>query len=200
MTRPSRSGRRPGSPDTRGQVLTAARRRFARDGYDGATIRTIAAEADVDPALVHHYFGSKRELFLAATAFPVDATGLMAAMDRASDEHRARLLARFFFDAWEDEATRLQMLSVLRSAMTHEDAAALLRTFVGHELLGPLADRLGLEDAEVRLPLAAAQMVGVAMLRYVVRVEPLAALPPDELVERLTPVLEHHLFAPAPEP
>lgn len=198
MTRPSRSGRRPGSPDTRGQVLTAARRRFARDGYDGATIRAIATDAGVDPALVHHYFGTKRELFLAATAFPVDATGLVAAMDRATDERRARLLARFFFDVWEDEETRLQMLSVLRSAMTHEDAAALLRAFVGHELLGPLADRLGLDDAEVRVPLAAAQMVGVAMLRYVVRVEPLASMPPDELVERLTPVLEHHLFGPAP--
>lgn len=193
---PGRAGRRPGSPDTRGQVLAAARHRFARDGYDGATIRAIAAEAGVDPALVHHYFGTKPDLFREAAAFPLDTEALVTTLVRTADDQRAGALARLFFDVWEDEATRPQLLSILRSAMTHEDAAALLRAFVGRELLGPMVRRLGLEGADVRVPLAAAQMIGVAMLRYVLRVEPLASLPTEELVARLTPALEAHLFGP----
>lgn len=194
----ARAGRRPGSPDTRGQVLAAARHRFAHDGYDGATIRSIGAEAGVDPALVHHYFGTKQDLFREAAAFPVDTEALVTTLLRTADDQRAGELARLFLEVWEDAATRPQMLSILRSAMTHEDAAALLRAFVGRELLGPMARRLGLDDADVRVPLAAAQLIGVAMLRHVVRVEPLASLPTEELVERLTPVLEAHLFGPSP--
>lgn len=191
-------GRRPGSPDTRGQVLAAARRRFARDGYDGATIRAIATDAAVDPALVHHYFGTKQDLFRAAAAFPVDVDALVDTMAQVVRDERGAALARFFFRVWEDETTRPQLLSVLRSAMTHEDAAALLRAFVGREVLGPVARRLAVADAEVRVPLAAAQLIGVAMLRYVVRVEPLASLPTEDLVTRLAPVLDAHLFgAPA---
>ncbi len=92
MTR--RTGRRPGGPDTRADVLAAARTRFARVGYDNATIRAIATDADVDPALVHHYFGTKRDLFREAVAFPVDADRLLASIgDRPVDEG-ARQLAR----------------------------------------------------------------------------------------------------------
>lgn len=187
-------GRRPGSPDTRGQVLEAARRRFARDGYSGATIRAIATDAGVDPALVHHYFGTKAALFREAAAFPVDVDALVATMARTPADERARTLAQLFLEVWEDERTRPQLLSIVRSAMTHEDAAALLRTFVGHELLEPLARHLALEDAHVRVPLAAAQLIGVAMLRHVVQLEPVASMPTDELVDRLAPALDVHLF------
>lgn len=177
-------------------MLAAARRRFARDGYDGASIRAIATEAGVDPALVHHYFGTKRELFRAAAAFPLDTDELVAELAAGSPTDRARALARFFFHVWEDEDTRLQLLSVLGSAMSHDDAASLLRTFVGRELLGPIAAVLEVDEPEIRLPLAAAQLVGLAMLRYVVAIEPLTSLPSEELVERVVPVLEHHLFGP----
>lgn len=194
MTSQARSGRRPGSPDTRGDVLAAARRRFAHDGYSGATIRAIAGEAGVDPALVHHYFGTKRDLFREAVSFPVNPAALVAVMERVPPEQRATELARFFFQLWEDDEARSRLLSVLRSAMTHDDAAGLLRDFVSRELLGPMAARLGIDDAEIRVPLAAAQMIGVAILRYVLRVEPLASLPAEEVVERVAPVLDHHLF------
>lgn len=194
MTGNKRTGRRPGGEDTRSQVLAAARHRFAQDGYEGATIRGIAAIAGVDPALVHHYFGTKEDLFRAAADFPVDADALVEAVTRGDDDLQADRLARFFFGIWEDDDTRLQLLAMLRSAMTHEDAAALLRTFVGRELLGPVATALRVTDADVRVPLAAAQMVGIAMLRYVVRVEPLASMPTSKLIEQLVPVLEHTLF------
>ncbi|MEX2549954.1 MAG: TetR family transcriptional regulator [Nitriliruptoraceae bacterium] len=196
MSGPQRTGRRPGNPDTRGAVLAAARHRFAQDGYEGATIRAIAAEAGVDPALVHHYFGTKQALFRAAAAFPADPGQLASVLAEGTRTERVTAFVRFFFHVWEDDAGRQQLLSVLRSAMTHEDAAALLRTFVARELLGPIAEVLEVEDPHNRLPLAAAQMVGVAMLRYIVRVEPLASAPTEELVTRLVPVLELHLFGP----
>ncbi len=194
MSTPRRTGRRPGNPDTRGAVLAAARSRFAQDGYEGATIRAIAAEAAVDPALVHHYFGTKPALFRAAAAFPADAGALREVLAEGTRTERVTALARFFFRVWEDEEDRAQLRSVLRSAMTHDDAAALLRTFVSRELLGPIAETLQVEDPGVRLPLAAAQMIGIAMLRYIVRIEPLASTPTEELVARLVPVLEFHLF------
>ncbi len=195
MSTPRRTGRRPGNPDTRGAVLAAARRRFAQDGYENATIRAIAAEAAVDPALIHHYFGTKPALFRAAAAFPADARALRELLAEGTTRtERVTALARFFFRVWEDEEDRAQLSSILRSAMTHEDAAALLRTFVSRELLGPIAETLQVEDPHVRLPLAAAQMVGIAMLRYIVRIEPLASTPTEELVARLVPVLEFHLF------
>ncbi|MFP4635273.1 MAG: helix-turn-helix domain-containing protein, partial [Nitriliruptoraceae bacterium] len=81
-------------------MLSAARRRFARDGYDGASIRAIAAEAGVDPALVHHYFGPKRELFRAAAAFPLDTDALLAEVEARTPTERTRALARFFFHVW----------------------------------------------------------------------------------------------------
>lgn len=158
-------------------------------------MRAIAAEAGVDPALVHHYFGTKRELFRAAAAFPDDPERLARSVGSGPPTARAEALARVFFEVWEDESTRLQLLSVLRSAMTHDDAAALLRAFVGKELLGPVADALDVQDAAVRVPLAAAQLVGIAMLRYVVRLEPLASAPAEDIIARVAPVLEHHLFA-----
>ncbi len=191
----TRTGRRPGGPDTRADVLAAARARFARAGYDNATIRAIAADAEVDPALVHHYFGTKRDLFREAVAFPVDADRLLDAVTDATPRDAAEALARVFFEVWEDPQTRPQMLSVLRSAMTHDDAAVLLRTFVGRELLGPLASALGVDDP-LRITLAASQMIGIAVLRYVVRVEPLASSDIDTIVQRVAPVLEHHLVAP----
>ncbi len=191
----TRTGRRPGGPDTRADVLAAARARFAHAGYDNATIRAIAADAGVDPALVHHYFGTKRDLFRAAVAFPVDADLVLEAVTGTEPREAAEALARVFFDVWENPQTRPQMLSVLRSAMTHDDAAGLLRSFVGRELLAPLADALGVDDP-LRITLAASQMIGIAVLRYVVGVAPLASADVETIVERVAPVLEHHLLAP----
>lgn len=190
----TRTGRRPGGPDTRADVLAAARARFAHVGYDNATIRAIAADAEVDPALVHHYFGTKRALFRAAVSFPVDADRLLAAVGDASPREGAEALARVFFEIWEDPETRPQMLSVLRSAMTYDDAAALLRTFVGRELLGPLVSALGIDDP-LRVTLAASQMIGIAVLRYVVKVEPIASAAVDEVVDLAAPSIRATLRA-----
>lgn len=194
MSGAGRSGRRPGEPDTRGEVLAAARRVFATHGYEGASIRTIAAEAGVDPALIHHYFGTKRGLFREAATFPLDVDQLLAAAHGDQPADRAAALARFFFTMWENEPTRLPLLSVLRSAMTDNEAAALLRSSIVAGLLGPIARTLDLDQPQLRLELCAAQLVGIAMLRYVIQIEPLATMPVEQLLDRVTPVLEHHLF------
>ena len=104
MSRGSRgaAGRRPGGPDTRGQILAAARKSFADKGFGGTTIRAVAAEAGVDPALVHHYFGSKDDLFLAALEIPVDPRALVPAVFEAGVDGGGERLLRLFLSVWDD--------------------------------------------------------------------------------------------------
>ena len=191
--RPSRSASGQG-PATRERILAAARDEFAERGYDKASVRGIAKAAGVDPALVHHYFGTKDQVFEAAVevAFaPVlAATGTLA--DIPPHDVGARL-AGFFFGIWENEATRAPLLAIVRSALNHEAAAAVLRRLVAAQLMGRIAARVELSDAELRAELAAAQLVGTALLRYVIRAEPLASVPVEEVVARLAPVVQGHL-------
>ena len=186
-------GRRPGGADTRAQVLAAARTEFATRGYDGASVRGIARAADVDPALVHHYFGSKEQVFVAAMALPFDPSAVLPGVLAGDPDGLAERVLRLFLSVYEDPASREPFLALLRSAMSSEQAAAMLRGFVSSALLGRMAAAVELPDRELRVSLAAAQMVGVAMLRYVVGVEPLASATHEELVELLTPTLQRYL-------
>ncbi|MFL6114859.1 MAG: TetR family transcriptional regulator [Catenulispora sp.] len=193
MTAPAkRPGRRPGTADTRGQILDAARAEFASRGYEKATVRGIARAADVDSALVHHYFGSKEQVFLAALDFPVDPAVVqeIAAGDPAGIGER---LARFVVSLWELPPARERLLAVVRTVASNEEMAALVRGFVRPRLVGPLAARIGGPDAEARVEMALAQIVGLAMARYVIRVEPMASLGAEELVGLLAPALQRWL-------
>lgn len=192
--RPSLADRAAGGPDTRDLILTSARTEFAERGYDQASIRAIARGAGVDPALVHHYFGTKEQVFAAAVAgtfAPVveGLEGLSLSGDRLGEQ-----LTRFLFGLWEDPRTRDSLLTILRSAVSNETAARVMRDLVANRLKRRLAHELdGGEDAELRVELAVSQLVGTAMLRYVVRAEPLASTPVEQLVTRLAPVVQHHL-------
>jgi AcrR family transcriptional regulator len=189
-------GRRPGSADTRGQVLDAARTEFAEKGYDGASVRGIARAAGVDPALVHHYFGSKEQVFVAAMALPVDpATALPDVLAGDPDELGERF-ARLFLGLWSDEAFREPMLALLRSATTGEKGAQMLREFVGSALLSRVADGLTGPDVALRVSTAAAQLVGLVMLRYVIKIPPVVAATEDELVALVAPTLQRYLAGP----
>ncbi|WP_194893428.1 TetR/AcrR family transcriptional regulator [Catenulispora pinisilvae] len=193
MTAPAkRPGRRPGSADTRGEILDAARAEFASRGYEKATVRGIARAAGVDSALVHHYFGSKDRVFLAALEFPVDpATVLeLVAGDPAGVGER---LARGVVEVWEEPQTRERLLAVVRTVASNEEMAALLRGFARPRLIAPLAARIGGPDAEVRVEMAVAQIVGLTMARYVIAVEPIASLSPEKLVDLLAPALQRLL-------
>jgi len=193
-------GRPPGSADTRREVLDAARTEFAAKGYVGASVRGIARAAGVDPALVHHYFGSKEQVFVAAMALPIDpAAALPDVLDGDPDLVGERF-ARVFLGLWSDEAFREPMLALLRSATTGEQGAQMLREFVGSALLSRLAQGLdgGPPSPEVtlRVAVAAAHLVGVALLRYVIRLPPMVAATEDELVALIGPTLQRYLRPP----
>jgi AcrR family transcriptional regulator len=188
-----RTGRRPGPSTTRGAILEAARRRFAEAGYDGASIRAIAADAGVDPAVVLHFFGSKDGLFRAAVGWPFDPAAVAAQITAPGPDGIGARVARVFLGFWEDPTTRASLLALLRSAMTHEASAALLREFAVRHLFVQLTGLVGGPQGELRVNLAAAHLIGVAVLRYALRVEPIASASVDELVAWLTPPLTHYL-------
>lgn len=191
----ARTGRRPGAALTRDRILAAARREFSTSGYDGATIRGIASRAKVDPALVLHYFESKDGVFRAAVRFPVDPAEFIPGLVAPGLEGLGDRLVRFFVDTWDSPAGSA-MLGVIRSVVGNEDAAVLMREFVTREVLGRLAKALDLEEPQLRASLAGAQLIGMAMLRYVVRVEPIASAKADQLVAWLGPTIQRYLTDP----
>ena len=187
-----RTGRRPGQAGTRERILEAARSDFSSAGYDGATIRGIAAQAKVDPALVLHYFESKDGVFRAAVQFPVDPKEFIPRLLAPGLDGLGARLVAFFLETW-DSPTGSPMLGLIRSIVANEEAAAILREFVTREVLGRLAKALALDHPELRAGLVASQLIGLAMLRYVVRVEPLASARANDVAAWLGPVLQIYL-------
>ncbi|KAB1142159.1 TetR/AcrR family transcriptional regulator [Streptomyces luteolifulvus] len=185
------------SADTRDRILAAAREEFSERGYEKTSVRGIAKAAGVDSALVHHYFGTKEQIFAAAVevAFAPAMNAPEAIADGPLDGVGERL-TRFVFGVWENPTTRAPLLAILRSAVSNETAAAVFRRLVAAQLLRRIAAQLELPDAELRAELAAAQLVGTAMLRYVIKVEPLASADLEAIIARLAPVVQGHLTDP----
>ena len=188
-----RTGRPPGASDARARILAAARESFGEAGLDGATIRGIAAAARVDPALVHHYFGTKRQLFVAATQLPIDISALLPRVLDGPPERVGHRLVAAFLEVWEEPRARSALLGVLRSAVSDERAAATTRALLLGEALAPVVAALGVPDAALRATLVGSQLAGLAMIRYVIRVEPLASADPAVLVEAVGPTIGRYL-------
>ncbi|MET9430499.1 TetR family transcriptional regulator [Streptomyces sp. NPDC003036] len=196
--RPRRRGRPPRDaaaegPGARERILEAARAEFAARGYDKTSVRGIARSAGVDPALVHHYFGTKDDVFAAAIEMSFEPALVVPAVLGAGPEGVGERLARTFLGVWENPATRAPLLAILRSALTHEAAATVLRGFVLRRLLERVAGELRVPDPKFRAELAASHMIGIAILRYVVRVEPLASADPERIVAMVAPALQRYL-------
>ncbi|WP_206340059.1 TetR family transcriptional regulator [Blastococcus litoris] len=189
-----RSGRRPGNPDTRDAVLSAAREAFAERGFDGATIRGIAGAAGVDPALVHHYFGNKDKLFLAAIEAPANPADLLPEVLAGGRDHLGENVVRLLLRVW-DGPMRPAALALVRSAVAHEWTAKLLREFLVSQILRRVVGTLGLPPAEreARGSLAASQLIGLVMARYVLKVEPLATAAPETIVAAIGPTVQRYL-------
>ncbi|MGW4098913.1 TetR/AcrR family transcriptional regulator [Mycobacterium sp. NPDC004974] len=186
-------GRRPGQPGTREELVATARRMFAEGGYDKTSLRDIAAAAAVDPALIRHYFGSKAELFRATVGWPFDPEQFSG---RILDDGRTGLaerLTRAFFELWEHPDTRPPLLAILRGAATHEESAALVRQFIEQRLYPQIATALTGADAELRVDLAMGQLLGIAYLRHILRIEPIASRSTEELIARAVPAVRVHL-------
>jgi AcrR family transcriptional regulator len=197
LTTPTPARRGPGRPadggDRRTAIVAAARAEFAAKGYAAVSVRGIAREAGVDPALVHHYFGTKEQVFVAAMELPFDPAERLPEVLAGDPAQLGERLVRLFVSIWDEPDFRAPMLGLLRSAMTGEQGATMLREFVGGALLGRVAAAVGDIDP-LRLQAAAAQMVGVVLLRHVVRLEPMASASQEELVALVAPVVQRHLL------
>ncbi|MEU6290869.1 TetR/AcrR family transcriptional regulator [Streptomyces sp. NPDC005047] len=185
------------SAGTRDRILTTAREEFSEHGYEKTSVRGIAKAAGVDAALVHHYFGTKEQIFEAAieVAF-APALEAPAAIVDAPLDGVGEQLTRFIIGVWENPTTRKPVLAIVRSAVNNDTAAAVFRRLIATQVMQRVAARLDAPDAELRVELAAAQLVGCAMLRYVIKVEPLASADPEQIVARLAPVVQGHLTGP----
>lgn len=147
----------------------------------------------MDAALVHHYFGTKDEVFAAAVEVSFEPALLIPSILGGPSEDVGERLARYFIGVWENPVSRAPLLAVLRSALTHEAAAKALREFVLRRLLERIAAGLDVPDPAFRAELAASHMIGIAILRYVVRAEPLASADPEKIIEMVAPTLQRYL-------
>ena len=190
-------GRRPGAPDTRAEVLAAARSSFAEKGFRGTTIRAVASAAGVDPALVHHYFGTKDDLFVAALEIPVDPREILAPVVAAGPDGAGERLLRTFLSVWDDPEIQPGLVALARSLVA-DDSAGLVRDGFIPVVVGPVLASLVSDRPEVRVPLVASQMIGLIVARYVIAIPPLALMPAEDLVARVGPTLQHYLTGDLP--
>jgi AcrR family transcriptional regulator len=196
-----RTGRRPGSVDTRGRILVAAREAFADRGFEGTTVREVATRAGVDAALVHHYFGSKQRLFVAAMEFPVDVAQVFASLATGPRDALGERMVRTIVEIWDRPTVRPLILGIARSATTDPTAAAMFRGVLVDGPLRAISRVLDAPDADLRATLVGTQLVGLAMARYVVRLEPVASMDPATLATLIGPTLTRYLtddLGPAP--
>ena len=190
---PRRSGRRGGSSTAREDVARAAAEVFAERGYDNAGLRQIADRAGVDPALISYFFGSKAELFAEVVGLPFRPADVLPGILDGDPEGIGERLATFVVRALADRARRDTITGMIRSAASHEAAAAMVRDKVTRELLLPIASHLGADNAEVRAGMAMSQVVGFVFARHVVGLEVLNATSEDILVAALAPTLQGYL-------
>lgn len=189
----ARTGRRPGTVDTRGQILAAARAQFAALGYRRATVRGIAAQAGVDPALVHHYFGSKRDLLIETLQLPVDPAQIAAAAIGGDPAETGERIVRILLDLWATEGGRAMMQSLLRSAPTDDEMVSVLREYMLETVLLPIVTAVASDDPPLRATLLASQVIGLAFVRHVAEVEPLASAGPETVVAAVGPTFQRYL-------
>ena len=195
----ARVGRAPGSPPNRDAILRAARNYFELHGYERATIRAIAAEAKVDPALVHHYFGSKDRLMVAALELPINPRDVVAELLAGDRNTIGERLLRRVLAVWGSEWARGgPLVGLIRAAMTQQDAARMMREFFTREIIGPLADVLEVTQPRLRVGLVASQLMGLAVARFIIRLEPIASADPETLIACYGPTMHRYLTGPLP--
>ncbi|MEV6390907.1 TetR family transcriptional regulator [Nocardia xishanensis] len=191
--RQGRAGRRPGRSGAREAILAAARARFAEAGFDKTSIRAVAADAGVDPALVHHYFGNKQQLFAAVVEFPVDPEATIRILERAPLEDLGSTMLATVVGVWDSPAGP-GIVAVVRSVLTGGEPA-LARTFLLEVVLERVRQRIATpeDDGRARIALTASQMIGVLVARKIVGVEPMASMPIQDLVAAVGPTLQRYL-------
>ncbi len=193
-----RPGRPPGTSDTRDRILNSARELFARNGIDKTSIRAIAAEADVDPALVHHYFGTKTQLFAAAIHIPIDPMQIIAPLQQIPVEEIGHTLPKLLLPLWDSELGK-GFIATLRSILAGNDTS-LIRSFLQEIIAKEVGSRV--DDppgsGHIRVQYVASQLVGVVMARYILELEPFKSLPVEQVAETIGPNLQRYLTGDLP--
>ncbi len=190
-----RRGRpRAGESDARERILAAAIEEFGEAGYDGATIRAIAGRAGVDSALVHHHFGTKADLFGAIIDAPMRPDLALPEILAGPRDDVGPRIVRYVLEAWEQPEVRRRGVALLRTAIGNKLTTPLLAGFLSRELVGRIAHLLAVPDADLRATLAASQVAGILIARYVLRLPALAEASVDDIVARVGPTLQRYLF------
>ncbi|HSU46130.1 MAG TPA: TetR family transcriptional regulator [Arthrobacter sp.] len=196
---PGRRGRRGGASESRGQILDAARRLFAEHGFDGTSLRQVARAAGVDPAMIHHFFKGKDELFALSVELPADPEQVLAGMADSDPAQRAELIVRAVLRLWESPA-QAGLLAFLRGTIGSKAKTALLRETVTRRVVSRIMASVpgNPEEVALRGSLVATQVVGLMMVRYVVRLEPLASATAEDVVRLVAPNVQRYLTGPLP--
>ncbi|WP_347221451.1 MULTISPECIES: TetR/AcrR family transcriptional regulator [Mycobacteriaceae] len=197
-----RPGRPPGASDTRDRILSSARELFARNGIDKTSIRAIATDAGVDPALVHHYFGTKTQLFAAAIKIPIDPMSIIGPLREVPVDEIGHVLPSLLLPLWDSELGK-GFIATLRSVLGGSNVAELsmFRSFLQDVITAEVGSRV--DDppgsGRVRVQFVASQLIGVVMARYILELEPFRSLPVTEVVETIAPNLQRYLTGELPE-
>ena len=188
------AGRRPGTSGTRDAILAAATRQFAEHGYDRASLRAIASDAGVDHKLIGHFFGTKQQLFVAAVGLPLNPAEVLPGLLAGDRDTLGQRLGALLLTVLEAPELHQRMTSVIRAAATEPQIARMMREFLGRELFGPATRLLDADDGPFRANLAGSQLVGLIMARYIIKIEPLASMPPAVVAAAIAPTLQHYLL------
>lgn len=191
-----RRGRPPGRSVSREVIADAARRQFAASGYDRTTMRSIAAEAGVDPALIVHLFGSKQRMFVAVLGLPFDPSVVLPIVLAGERKDAGRRLAELMAAVLDDPAQRDRLAAIVRAAASEPAAAELLRSVLTEQVYPHFVAAFGTDDAPLRQNLIGSFLVGLVMTRHVAHLEPIASVDRARLVELLAPTLQRFLADP----
>jgi AcrR family transcriptional regulator len=190
----ARRGRRGGNAASRDHILEAARRQFAEHGFEGTSLRQVARAAGVDPAMIHHFFKGKDELFALSVELPADPEQVLSGVAGSDPRQRAELIVRAVLRLWESPA-QPSLVAFLRGTLGSKAKTALLREMVNRTIISRIMAGIPGTPDEVALrgDLVATQMVGLMMVRYVVRLEPLASAEPEDVVRFIAPNVQRYL-------
>jgi AcrR family transcriptional regulator len=196
-----RPGRPPGRSDTRDRILASARELFSRNGIDNTTVRAIAADAGVDPALVHHYFGTKTQLFAAAIHIPVDPMTILGPLREVPVDQIGHVLPSLLLPLWDSELGK-GFIATLRALLAGSDYdVSMVRSFLQDVITAEVGGRV--DDppgtGRLRVQFVASQLVGIVMARYILELEPFRSLPVDAVVETIAPTLQRYLTGELPQ-
>jgi AcrR family transcriptional regulator len=194
-----RPGRPAGNSDTRERILASARELFARNGIDRTSVRAVAAGAGVDAALVHHYFGTKQQLFAAAIHLPIDPMTVLVPMRETPLEELGLRLPTMLLHIWDSEMGA-GLIATLRSLIAGNEVG-LVRSFFQEVIVAEVGPRVDNPPGtgRIRVQFAASQLMGVVMARYIMELEPFASLPADQIAHTIAPNLQRYLTGDLPD-